>query len=152
MARLSDAIEEFIKRMMDNGSERELQIQRNELADYFSCAPSQINYVLTTRFTVDRGYYIESKRGGGGCIIIRHVEFDEHKSLADIINDRIGNSITYDGGMQVIDGLLSSDIITERESNIMKAGINDRLYANFSDIKNKVRAEILKSMIMAILI
>jgi transcriptional regulator CtsR len=121
MARLSDAIEEFIKRMMDNGSERELQIQRNELADYFSCAPSQINYVLTTRFTVDRGYYIESKRGGGGCIIIRHVEFDEHKSLWDIINDRIGNSITYDGGMQIIDGLLSSDIITERESNIMKA-------------------------------
>jgi transcriptional regulator CtsR len=108
--------------------------------------------VLTTRFTVDRGYYIESKRGGGGCIIIRHVEFDEHKSLWDIINDRIGNSITYDGGMQIIDGLLSSDIITERESNIMKACINDRLYANFSDNKNKARAEILKSMIMAILI
>lgn len=151
MARLSDVIEEFIKDMIENNNESELQIQRNELANYFSCAPSQINYVLTTRFTTDRGYYIESRRGGGGCIIIRRVELEEHKSIADILNDKIGDNITYDSGIQIIDGLMQSQIITERESYIMKAAINDRTLSNLSDNKNKVRADILKSMIMIIL-
>lgn len=151
MARLSDVIEEFIKDMIENNNESELQIQRNELANYFSCAPSQINYVLTTRFTTDRGYYIESRRGGGGCIIIRRVELEEHKSIADILNDKIGDNITYDSGIQIIDGLMQSQIITERESYIMKAATNDRTLSNLSDNKNKVRADILKSMIMIIL-
>ncbi len=68
VARLSDIIEDFIKEMFQENNESELQIKRNELANYFSCAPSQINYVLTTRFTEDKGYYIESKRGGGGAL------------------------------------------------------------------------------------
>jgi len=70
MARLSDIIEDFIKDMLQNTQKSQLEIKRNELANYFGCAPSQINYVLTTRFTVDKGYYIESKRGGGGHILI----------------------------------------------------------------------------------
>ena len=65
--RLSDTIEEFIKTMMAQ-DEQEIELKRNELAEYFSCAPSQINYVLSTRFTPDHGYIIESRRGGGGCI------------------------------------------------------------------------------------
>lgn len=151
MARLSDMIEEFIKSMIENNDESELQIQRNELANYFSCAPSQINYVLTTRFTTDRGYYIESRRGGGGCIIIRRIEFDQYKSLADVINEKIGAGITYDGGAQIINGLLESGIITERENYIMKAAINDRTLLNLADNKNKARSEILKAMITTIL-
>ena len=67
MARLSDMIEDFINALL-NESDGQLELQRNELADYFECAPSQINYVLATRFSVDRGYYIESRRGGGGYI------------------------------------------------------------------------------------
>lgn len=151
MARLSDMIEEFIKNMIESNHESELQIQRNELANQFSCAPSQINYVLTTRFTTDRGYYIESRRGGGGCIIIRRIEFEQHKSLADIINEKIGISITYDGGAQIIDGLFGSGIITEREDYLMKAAINDRTLSKLTDNKNRARADILKSMIMIIL-
>ena len=67
MAILSDSIEQFIKSLMDDYDEI-IEIQRNELADYFSCAPSQINYVLATRFSPEKGYLIESRRGGGGCI------------------------------------------------------------------------------------
>ncbi|WPC41791.1 CtsR family transcriptional regulator [Clostridium sp. JS66] len=151
MARLSDIIEVFIKDMLDNSNESQLQIGRNELASYFSCAPSQINYVLTTRFTTDKGYYIESKRGGGGCIIIRRVQFDENKSLAEIINEKLGNSITYDSAVQVIDGLLESGVITEREGNILKIVINDRTLNSSTDKKNKLRSDILKSVIMVIL-
>jgi transcriptional regulator CtsR len=149
--RLSDIIEVFIKDMLESSKESQLQIGRNELASYFSCAPSQINYVLTTRFTADKGYYIESKRGGGGCIIIKRVEFDENKSLADIINEKLGNSITYDSAVQMIDGLIESTIITEREGNILKVVINDRTLTSFIDKKNKLRADILKSVIMVIL-
>ena len=75
MARLSDVIEEFIKQMFNDSNKNTVFIQRNELADQFRCAPSQINYVLTTRFTYEKGYLIESKRGGGGHIAIKQLEY-----------------------------------------------------------------------------
>lgn len=151
MARLSDIIEEFIKEMMKDTEKKELEIQRNELANYFSCAPSQINYVLTTRFTTEKGYYIESQRGGGGCIRIKKVDYDKDKSLSEIINDRIGNNITYSIGARIIDSLYESDVITERELRIMKVAINDRTLSMSYENKNKVRAQILKSMILLIM-
>ena len=151
MPKLSDIIEEFIKEMLEDTRTRELQIQRNELALKFSCAPSQINYVLTTRFTTDKGYYIESKRGGGGCILIRRIEIDVNTSLAEIINKRIGNSITYESGNQIICGLIESNIITPREGMLMKISINDRILIQTID-RNRLRADILKAMIMVILL
>ena len=66
--RLSDSIERFIKTLLEQ-EETEIELKRNELAEYFGCAPSQINYVLATRFTPDHGYVIESQRGGGGYIL-----------------------------------------------------------------------------------
>ena len=72
MAILSDSIEQFIKSLLEEYDEM-IELQRNELANYFSCAPSQINYVLATRFSPEKGYYVESKRGGGGHIkLVRH--------------------------------------------------------------------------------
>ncbi|AVQ40508.1 TPA: CtsR family transcriptional regulator [Clostridium botulinum] len=151
VARLSDIIEDFIKEMFQENNESELQIKRNELANYFSCAPSQINYVLTTRFTEDKGYYIESKRGGGGCIIIRRIEFTNNKNLKELIVDRIGNSITYDNAINIIDGLVEMAVITEREAIIMKIAINDRVFGNIDISKNMLRANILKNIIMVII-
>ncbi|HID0761906.1 CtsR family transcriptional regulator [Clostridium botulinum] len=151
VARLSDVIEDFIKEMFQENNESELQIKRNELANYFSCAPSQINYVLTTRFTEDKGYYIESKRGGGGCIIIRRIEFTNNKNLKELIVDRIGNSITYDNAINIIDGLVEMAVITEREAIIMKIAINDRVFGNIDANKNMLRANILKNIIMVII-
>ena len=150
VARLSDVIEEFIKDMIKDNSKDELQIQRNELANLFSCAPSQINYVLTTRFTTDKGYYIESKRGGGGCILIRRVEHIEHKPLTEVINEKIGDSITYDSGVQIILGLYESNKINEREAMLIKIAINDRTLMQ-GENRNRLRADILKSMIMVVL-
>ncbi|MBV4419091.1 CtsR family transcriptional regulator [Clostridium tyrobutyricum] len=150
MARLSDVIEEFIKEMLESSKEPKLQIGRNELASHFSCAPSQINYVLTTRFTIDKGYYIESKRGGGGCIIIKRVACNSNKNLLNIIIEKIGNNITYNSAIQIIDGLFEADIITEREGNILKAVINDRTFNESVEDKNRLRAYILKSAIFVI--
>ncbi|WP_333861699.1 CtsR family transcriptional regulator [Clostridium sp.] len=151
MARLSDIIEEFIKDMFNNDNNNdELQIGRNELANYFSCAPSQINYVLTTRFTTDKGYYIESKRGGGGYIIIKKVELNCNKNLLDIIMEKIGDNITYNAGVQIIEGLFEEEIITEREAIILKAVINDRTLNTIMDNKNKLRADVLKTLMIVI--
>ncbi|KZL93141.1 CtsR family transcriptional regulator [Clostridium magnum] len=152
MTRLSDVIEEFIKDMIKNSSENQLQIVRNELANYFSCAPSQINYVLTTRFTIDKGYYIESRRGGGGYIIIKQFKLKQDESLLDVINEKIGDSITYNTGAYIIEGLVDSGIITKRESDILKAAINDRTLNVSLDNKNKLRADILKSIVTVVLI
>lgn len=151
MARLSDVIELFIKQLMCDANESELQIQRNELASHFSCAPSQINYVLTTRFTTDKGYYIESRRGGGGYIIIKRVDFDTNEALATILNEKIGDSITYDGGKNIIQGLLDSEIITEKEGEIINVVINDRTLNASCENINKLRADIIKSIITVIL-
>ncbi|PJI08807.1 MULTISPECIES: CtsR family transcriptional regulator [Clostridium] len=150
--RLSDIIEEFLKEMIAENSENELEIQRNELANHFSCAPSQINYVLTTRFTTDKGYYIESRRGGGGCIKIRRVQYNEKKPFVSSIVDRIGDSITYDSGCKIVDALLDMDVLTDREGNIIKACINDRTLLDTGDKRNEVRAEILKSALIILFV
>ena len=90
--RLSDTIEQFIKTMLVEETQ-EIELKRNELAEYFNCAPSQINYVLSTRFTPDHGYIIESRRGGGGCIRIFRMKQSTGEQLLYLIHERIGDSI-----------------------------------------------------------
>lgn len=150
--RLSDIIEAFLNDMLNEADKNELEIQRNELANHFSCAPSQINYVLTTRFTTDRGYYIESKRGGGGCIKIRKVDYQDKKPLVDAMIEKIGNNITYNSALGIIKVMLDMNIITEREGNIIKSSINDRTLGDIVDNRNKVRAEILKSAVLIVIL
>lgn len=152
MAKLSDIIESFIKNMMDESEDDELEIARNELANHFSCAPSQINYVLMTRFTNDKGYYIESKRGGGGCIKIRRIQFEENKPVYMIMNEKIGNNITYDSAVKIIEALYEFGYINDKEVQIMKGAINDRALAQNVSNRNALRANILKSMITVILL
>lgn len=150
MARLSDIIEEFIKQLFNGNNDKVIFIQRNELADQFRCAPSQINYVLTTRFTYDKGYLIESKRGGGGHIVIKQLKYDSSNMREKLINQSIGDTITYHNASAILNNLLESGVIEEREYEIMKIAVNDRSLLSAED-KNKVRADILKGMIMIIL-
>lgn len=151
MARLSDIIENFIKEMIDRNGGDQVLIQRNELADQFRCAPSQINYVLTTRFTYEKGYVIESRRGGGGHIVIKQVNYDDNELRGRVIYDAIGNSITYHNAVAIIENLFDINIISEREKEIMKIAINDRTLGN-AENRNQIRADILKAMFMSILL
>jgi transcriptional regulator CtsR len=150
MARLSDIIEAFIKQMFNENRDNVIFIQRNELADQFRCAPSQINYVLTTRFSYERGYLIESKRGGGGHIAIKQLEYDSSNKREELINQSIGDAMTYHNANALLKDLLESGVIEKREYEIMKIAINDRSLTS-TDNKNKVRAAILKAMVMIIL-
>ena len=150
MARISDTIENFIKDMINEERERQVLIQRNELADKFSCAPSQINYVLTTRFTYEKGYIIESKRGGGGCIVIKKITYDDKDERLLLINTSIGESITYGGALSILDHLKDTKNITEKEYEIIKISLNDRTLVSVED-KNILRADMLKGIITVIL-
>ena len=150
MARISDTIENFIKDMLNEERERQILIQRNELADKFSCAPSQINYVLTTRFTYEKGYIIESKRGGGGYIVIRKITYDDKAERLKLINNSIGESITYGNALSILDHLKDTKVISNKEYEIIKITFNDRTLVSVED-KNKVRADMLKGILAVVL-
>ena len=151
MARLSDIIESFIKEMLEGSKENVLEIQRNELANIFNCAPSQINYVLTTRFTIDKGYYIESRRGGGGFIKITRIDIDKNDYIKDVIWDNIGNSITLQEGERYIELFKEMGFISDREAKIMKAAINDKTLVLPVNLRDIIRAQILKTMLITVL-
>jgi transcriptional regulator CtsR len=122
------------------------------LADYFECAPSQINYVLATRFSVDRGYYIESRRGGGGYIRIIRLDIDDDDYMMYLLRERIGNRISQQAAEDIIYHMLNKGIITRRESIIMKSAIQDKVVTALpSNIKDSIRANLMKSMLMGIL-
>ena len=145
MASITDKIELFINELMNNSNS--IQIKRNELANLFNCAPSQINYVLMTRFTIDRGYYIDSKKGGGG-----YVQITKKKYIKSLIYERIGEEITYNAAKEVIKSLEKINILTERESKIILYSIEDKvLCIPISELKDKLRANILQNIVIGLL-
>ena len=117
MRLLSDSIEDFIKTLMESeqNQQQEIELRRNELAEHFQCAPSQINYVLATRFTPDHGYVIESRRGGGGYIRIMRLASSSREELLQSMYQRIGMSISSADAMRIVDHL-------EAESSSFSAG------------------------------
>ncbi|MBP1924660.1 transcriptional regulator CtsR [Sedimentibacter acidaminivorans] len=150
MSKLSDIIEDFIKELMNANSNSVIEIQRNLLAQQFDCSPSQINYVLTTRFNNDKGYIIESRRGGGGYIRIFKVETSKYDDFDKILNETIGDNITINKAFDLIDRLNKKGIVTDKGKNIMKRTLSDRALGRITyEDRNKIRADLLKEMILA---
>ena len=147
MAGLSDSIEQFIKDLLDADSR--IEVKRNELAQYFSCAPSQINYVLATRFSMDRGYLVESRRGGSGYVRIIRITNGE-TDLLDSLLTRVGSSIDEESAYAITDRLTEMDIITEREAGIVKAGLSINALSLPVSAKDVLRAGIFNSQIVEI--
>ncbi len=146
---LSDIIEGFIKELLEANNYRAVEIQRNILAQQFDCSPSQINYVLSTRFNNDRGYIVESRRGGGGYIRIFKVQSSMENELERLLNDSIGNSITLNKAFDLLHVLSDRGIISKRELRIMQSVLSDRALNNVSyDDRNKLRSDLLKEMIL----
>ena len=143
--RISDIIEEFIKDLLSE--EEELEIQRNELAEHFNCVPSQINYVIATRFKPSQGYYVESRRGGGGHITIRKISNTKADYIMHIIKN-IGNEITANEVNVLISDFLSYDLINAKEAKLLKVATSDNVLSLTKDIKDQVRARIFKNMLL----
>ena len=143
--RISDIIEEFIKDLFEE--EEEIEIQRNDLAEKFNCVPSQINYVIATRFKPSQGYYVESRRGGGGHITIRKVNNTKSDYLLHIINN-IGNSISNSEAQILISDFLTYDLITLKEAKLLRVATSDNVLEIPKEYRDSLRASILKNMIL----
>jgi transcriptional regulator CtsR len=149
MARLSNLIEQFLKELIDE-MDGVVEIQRNELASQFECAPSQINYVLSTRFTPYKGYYIESRRGGGGYIKIVKVKLQEDISLKNIIQNIVGESLTENKAHEIIVALQEEEVISGREAEIIKAAVSDRTFNCDPGDRNIIRASVLRNILLVL--
>lgn len=147
--RMSDVIEDFIKDLFDEDDSDLIEIQRNELAQHFNCVPSQINYVISTRFKPSQGYYVESKRGGGGNIKIKKITNTKSDYIMHIINN-IGKTITTNDIDILISDFLTYHIITSQEAKLLKVATSDNVLKLDKDIKDEVRARIFKNMLLNI--
>lgn len=151
MGKITLTIETFIKNKIDETDSGVLEIGRNDLANKFGCAPSQINYVLSTRFTPYKGYYIESRRGGGGYIKIVKVSMEE-EWFGDLILETIGEDITKNKAYSIIDTFIDRGLINNREANIMMSSIEDTALAKIAvEDRNYIRADILKNMLLIVM-
>ena len=143
--RLSDMIEEFIKELFED--EDSIEIQRNDLAEHFNCVPSQINYVISTRFKPSQGYYVESKRGGGGHIKIRKVNITKSNYFMHIINS-VGDILTAQEVDIFISNFLSYEMISEIEAKLLKVATSDNVLKLPTQTRDEVRARIFKNMLV----
>lgn len=151
MAILSDTIEEFIKSMLAEYDEM-VELQRNELASYFSCAPSQINYVLATRFSPEKGYLIESRRGGGGYIKVIKIDPSRQEHISALIAGKLASGkIDENDAYSLAESLQATGYLSGREERLLKCVVSDKALNIPALIKDKVRADILKEALMALL-
>ena len=149
--KLSDSIENFIKTLLAEDSP-EVELKRSELAEYFGCAPSQINYVLATRFSPDHGYITESRRGGGGYIRIVRVVQSSSQRLMYLINERIGESIGEGEAVRLVQQLMEQQVVTLKEAELMRAAISSQALSIPipEQIKNAIRARTMKTMLLTL--
>ena len=148
MAQLSDNIERFIKELMREDAH--IELRRNELAQHFGCAPSQINYVLATRFSVDHGYIIESRRGGGGYVRILRMQSRGEPDFLEALLNRVGNSVDEDTASAIISNLSERKMITAGEAGLMRAAISRNALALPISAKDVLRAAVFRNMLVQV--
>ncbi|MCR5636780.1 MAG: CtsR family transcriptional regulator [Clostridiales bacterium] len=146
--KISDLVANYILNMINEG-EGNAEIKRNELATMLGCVPSQINYVITSRFTPEQGFIVESRRGGGGYIRISRVNLTRSAYLMHIVNS-IGVRLDNASACAIIDNLSAQGVIDEKSSALMKAALSDKAYAEIPVIyRDVLRAAIFKNMLIA---
>lgn len=148
MANVSDTIEQFIKSFF--GDSDSIQLSRNDLAHYFGVSPSQISYVLTTRFSLDKGYVIESKRGGGGCVTVAKIVGTKDDFLPELLRQTEQlDALTFNRAAAMTDRLARDGIITDGEAAIVKSAIGDKAIA--APMADKIRKNIFKEILVGLI-
>ena len=152
MARLVDVIEMMIKQMLEE-NDGSIVVNRSMLADKANCVPSQITYVLSTRFTNGNGYIVESRRGGGGQIYIRKVQqLSKHDYIQNVI-DEVSNELTQEQARMLLQNMVGAGAITAREGVIVMSTVSDRALAKVdSIIRSEVRADIFRNSLLALMV
>ncbi|HEO8421641.1 CtsR family transcriptional regulator [Niallia sp. FSL W8-0635] len=150
MRNISDIIELYLKEVLEMSEKSLVEIKRSEIADKFECVPSQINYVINTRFTIEKGYVVESKRGGGGFIRIMKVQTHDHAHLIDQLLSLIHSRIPQNSAEDLILRLVEEDVINKREAKIMLSVIDRSVLYLELPYRDELRARLLKAMLTSL--
>ena len=147
--KMSDLIADMILDMFDDNTPS-VQIQRNDLANQLGCVPSQINYVLSSRFTPEHGYIIDSRRGGGGYIRISRIKLSDSAAIMHIINS-MGSSVDLSTSRIIIENCYHSGLISEQISAMMMSAISNGAFRSIPpEYRASARASILKQMFLSL--
>ncbi len=145
---ISDLIASFLQDCLDESGDGVLEIQRGELAQRFNCVPSQINYVMSTRFSPERGYIVESRRGGNGYIRITRVQVDRETLLMHVINS-LGGEVDLPSARAILSNLAQAGALEEDLARTLLAAVGDKsLNAVPRELRDQVRADILKNVLI----
>lgn len=150
MGNLADQIEEYLKHILEQADQGYIVLQRGVLAETFACAPSQINYVLATRFTVERGYLVESRRGGGGYLRIVRLGLSPEGQWQEVMRQLIGSQLSQERAFGLLERLLEDELLTVREVALLKSVLNHeslRLKEPEADI---LRARLMNQILVTI--
>ena len=163
MVTLAKQIENYIKQMIEQSEQGFIDIRRSEMAGLFMCVPSQINYVLETRFSNQQGYLVESRRGGGGFVRIIKLSVDGSENLLAMVNRAEGKQVSQKNGEGLIDRLVEDELLTAREGSFIKAMTNAGIFrdlretlghdgiVDMEDLENAVRGRMLHAVLVNLL-
>ena len=147
----SDRIEAFIAELLKNSIEDEwLELGRNELASIFDCVPSQINYVISTRFNPQRGYMVESRRGGGGYLRIKRIDQEEENPIYRVIRD-IGGNLDYPAAKNYVLYLREEGKISNEAAELILGAVSDNALVIAQPHKDILRASVMKNMLLVLI-
>lgn len=145
---ISDLIAGFLQDRLEMTEDGVLEVQRNDLAQQFNCVPSQINYVMSTRFSPERGYIVESRRGGNGYIRITRVRVDRQTLLMHVINS-LGAQVDLPSARAILSNLVQSGALSEELGQALLAAVSDKALVRIPrDARDCVRADIMKQVLI----
>lgn len=145
--KMSDLVAQYILQMLDE-SDGNAEIQRNELAGELGCVPSQINYVITSRFTPEQGYIVESKRGGGGYIRIQRIKMDRGSAIMHLINT-IGPQLDGASAQVMLNNMQQQEMVAPESAKLMASALSDKAYRNVPpQYRDYLRASLFKNMLL----
>lgn len=145
---MSDLIASFLQESLEAAENGVLEIQRNDLAQRFNCVPSQINYVMSTRFSPERGYIVESRRGGNGYIRITRVRVDRQTLLMHVINS-LGNQVDLPSVRAILSNLVQSGALSEEIARVLLAAVSDQALSVVPrEYRDVIRASIMKQVLI----
>ena len=149
--KMSDLVAQYISKMLDE-SDGNAEIQRNELANLLGCVPSQINYVITSRFTPEQGYIVESRRGGGGYIRITRVTTDRRVAIMHIVNS-VGDKISAAAAHTILSNMAAQEMISHYDYVLISSALSDKAYSTVPQLqRDALRASIMKNMLMTLIV
>ncbi|MCK2159017.1 MULTISPECIES: CtsR family transcriptional regulator [Exiguobacterium] len=148
MQNITDIIEAYLKQILHD--EKKIEIKRQEIAERFDCVPSQINYVINTRFTIEKGYFVESKRGGGGYIRIQKIVILDSHDLLDEISRWVGNDLTEQAAEDYLIRLVNEQLLTRREAILIQSLLQKESLPMALEDQRRMRAHLMQTVLQTI--